>query len=252
MIPRDASPTRPYIGRMLRFLIPILLIVGVVAWWKFRAQASGNALRNGSKLLQNDHLEALFQKLADAAGVDKVEVRVLPDLNPNGLATDTGEIYVTQGFIDCFRRGEVTAPELASVAAHEMGHLALGHMKRRMIQVAGTQAAQLVLGGVLARIIPFIGGDLAVWLLGLITAKLSRKDEFEADAYATALMVRSGIGAEHQARLLEKLPELIPGAVNSDSWLASHPPSGDRAKAIRENAIRWSSHAPLLERKETP
>ena len=37
-------------------------------------------------------------------------------------------------------------------------------------------------------------------------ARLSRRDEFEADAYATALMVRSGIGAEHQARLLEKLP----------------------------------------------
>ena len=232
---------------MIKLLIPILLIVGAVAWWKFRAQSSGLALRKGSRPLQNDQLEGLFRKLADAADVESVEVRVLPNRNPNGLATDTGEIYVTQGFIDAFQRGDVSARELASVAAHEMGHLALGHMKRRMLQVAGTQAAQLVLGGVLARLIPFVGGYLAVWLLGLITAKLSRKDEFEADAYATALMVRSGIGAAHQARLLEKLPELIPGAGAPRSWLASHPPSDERAAAIRQNAERWQGHAPQLE-----
>ena len=237
---------------MFKLLLPILMIAGLVAWWKFRAQSSGSALRISSKVLQNDQLEALFQRLADAAGVDKVEVRVLPDRNPNGLATDTGEIYVTQGFIDCFKRGDVSARELASVAAHEMGHLALGHMKRRMLQVAGTQAAQMVLGGVMARIIPFVGGYLAVWLLGLVTAKLSRKDEFEADAYATALMVRSGIGAEHQAKLLEKLPDLIPGAADSKSWLASHPPSAERAMAIRENAERWVDHAPLLEERDVP
>ncbi|MEM7212039.1 MAG: M48 family metalloprotease, partial [Pseudomonadota bacterium] len=136
--------------------------------------------------------------------------------------------------------------ELASVAAHELGHLALGHMKRRALQVGGLQAAQLVLGGILGRVIPFFGGYLAVWLLGLVTAKLSRKDEFEADAYATALMVRSGIGAEHQATLLEKLPYLLPGAGGSASWLASHPPSDQRAQAIRDNADRWAGHAPQV------
>lgn len=244
---RDLGHINPYISRMIKLLLPFLVIAGLVAFWKFRAQASGNALRLSSRTLQNDQLERLFQRLADAAGVDRVEVRVLPDGNPNGLATDTGEIYITQGFIDCFRRGDVTAPELASVAAHEMGHLALGHMKRRMLQVAGTQAAQFVLGGLLARLIPFVGGYLAIWLLNLVTAKLSRQDEFEADAYATALMVRSGLGAEHQASLLEKLPKLIPGAVNSKSWLASHPPSDQRAAAIRQNAERWDVHAPSLD-----
>lgn len=232
---------------MLKLLLPILIIAGLVAFWKLRAQSSGYALRKTSRELQNDQLEALFQRLAHAAGVERVEVRVLADRNPNGLATDTGEIYITQGFLDAFRNGDVTARELSSVAAHEMGHLALGHMRRRMIQVAGTQAASMVLGGLLARMIPFVGGYLAVWLLNLVTAKLSRRDEFEADAYATALMVRSGIGAEHQATLLEKLPALIPGAADSKSWLASHPPSEERAAAIRENAERWRVHAPQIE-----
>ena len=235
---------------MLKFLIPILLVAGMVIFWKVRAQSSGHALRKQSKVLQNDQLQQLFQRLADAAGIDEVEVRVLPDRNPNGLATDTGEIYVTQGFIDAFRNGDVSARELASVAAHEMGHLALGHMKRRMYEVAGRQAAHMVLGGVLGRIIPVFGWHVSGWLLNFITAKLSRRDEFEADAYATALMVRSGIGAEHQATLLEKLPDLIPGAgTDHKSWLASHPPSDQRATAIRENANRWDGHAPSLDHR---
>ena len=236
---------------MLKLLIPILAVAFVVIFWKVRAQGSGHALRKQSKVLQSDQLEQLFQRLADAAGIDQVEVRVLPDRNPNGLATDTGEVYVTQGFIDAFRNGDVSAQELASVAAHEMGHLALGHMKRRMFEVAGRQAAHMVLGGILGRIIPWFGWYISNWLLNAITAKLSRRDEFEADAYATALMVQSGIGAEHQATLLEKLPDLIPGASTGEqSWLSSHPPSDQRAKAIRENSLRWEDHAPSLEHRQ--
>lgn len=230
---------------MIKLLLPVLIVAFAAAWWKLRAQGSGHALRAKSRPLQNDQLEALFQRLATAAGIDRVDVRVLPESDPNGLATDTGDIYFTRGFVDAFQRGEVTASELASVAAHEMGHLALGHMKRRMIEVAGRQAAQLVIGGLFGRLIPFVGGWLSARLLDLLTARLSRRDEFEADAYATALMVRAGLGAEAQATLLEKLPTLIPGAGGAPvTWLASHPPVDERAKAIRANAERWQNHAP--------
>ncbi|MEM7190198.1 MAG: M48 family metallopeptidase [Pseudomonadota bacterium] len=234
---------------MAKLLLPILMVAVAVIWFKVQAQMSGRGLRNRSRVLQNDQLEMLFGKLAGAAGIDTVEVRVIDDPNINGLATDTGEIYVTRGLVDRFRSGEITAPELASVAAHEMGHLALGHMKRRMYEVAGRQAAVMVL----ARVIPFVGVYVAGWLLNLITARLSRRDEFEADAYATALMVRSGLGAEAQASMLEKLPALIGAdamaaeARSSGSlsnWLASHPPVAERAAAIRDNQLRWKSHAP--------
>ena len=68
-------------------------------------------------------------------------------------------------------------------------------MRRRMVEVAGRQALYLVLGGMLGRFVPYFGWVATAWLLGLVAARLSRRDEFEADAYATALMVRSGIGA---------------------------------------------------------
>lgn len=229
---------------MLRLLIPALLVIGVVVYWKLHAQMSGRGLRKKSRPLANDQIEALLRRLARAAGIDRIELRLLPDKAINGLATDTGEIYVTRGLFDAFRTGKVTARELASVAAHELGHLALGHMRRRMVEVAGRQAAYIVLGGVLGRFVPYFGWIVTAWFLGLVAARLSRRDEFEADAYATALMVRSGIGAEHQATLLEKLPHLIPGsAAMATSWLASHPPVEERAAAIRENAERWRDHA---------
>ena len=230
---------------MIKLVLAALFVAAVVFLWKLQAQASGKGLRKRSRPLKNDQLEALLGRLARAAGIDAVEVRLLPDRSVNGLATDTGEIYITQGLLDTFRRGEVTARELASVAAHELGHMALGHMRRRMVEVAGRQAATLVLGGVLGRFVPYFGWMISAWLLNLLAARLSRRDEFEADAYATALMVRSGIGAEHQARMLEKLPGLVPGsAAMATSWLASHPPAEERAAAIRENARRWRDHAP--------
>lgn len=232
---------------MLKLLLPVLTVAFVVFLWKLRAQASGAGLRKRSRPLKNDQIEALLGRLARAAGIDRVEVRLLPDRSVNGLATDTGEIYLTQGLFDTFRSGEVSARELASVAAHELGHLALGHMRRRMVEVAGRQAAMIVLGGILGRFVPYFGWMISAWLLGLLAARLSRRDEFEADAYATALMVRSGLGAEHQARMLEKLPRLVPGAAAmATSWLASHPPVEERAAAIRDNATRWQHHAPQV------
>lgn len=230
---------------MLRFLIPVLIVLFVVALWKVRAVSSGRALRKASRPVRNDQLSALLDRLANAAGLDRVELRLLDDPAINGLATDTGDIYVTRGLFDKFRNGEISARELVSVAAHELGHLALGHMRRRMFEVGGRQAAQLALGAVLARFVPYFGWYLSAWLLGLVTARLSRRDEFEADAYATALMVRSGLGAEPQATMLEKLPQLVPGSAKGTvSWLSSHPPVEERAAAIRANAERWQDHAP--------
>ena len=238
---------QPYMFVMLKLLLPILGIVGLVVWWKIRARASGSALRQSSKVLQNDQLEALFRRLADAAEIDELEVRLLPDRNVNGLATDTGEIYITQGLFDTYRSGEVSGAEIASVAAHEMGHLALGHMRRRMFEVGGRQAAQLILGSVLGRIIPVLGWHISSWILNLVTASLSRRDEFEADAYATALMIRSGIGSENQTSMLEKLPKLVPGAAAPNSWLASHPPIAERVEAINNNSERWKNNVPAIE-----
>ncbi|MEM7526409.1 MAG: M48 family metalloprotease [Pseudomonadota bacterium] len=227
-------------------LLPLLVLgLGFYVFLRFAALSSGSALRARSRPLSHDTLEAIVQRLAHAAGIEQVEVRVLEDPIINGVATPDGGIYVTAGLLQRHREGALTAPEVGSVVAHELGHLALGHTRRRMIEISSAQTASVLLGGLLARVIPFIGWYLAQMLISLFVSRLSRRDEFEADAYATALMLRSGLGHEPQASMLEKLERLVPGArlQAGASWLASHPPVQDRAAAIRENARRWQEGA---------
>lgn len=229
---------------MTRLLPILLLVLGFFAMVRFSAWQSGRTLRKRSRPLRNDQVEAIMGRLARTAGIDSIEVRLLEMPAVNGLATPSGEIYITTGLFKKFQARKITGPELASVIAHELGHLALGHTKRRIIDVTGAQTLHMVLGSVLNRFIPVIGWFVARWVSTFLMSRLSRKDEFEADAYATALMLRSGLGAEPQVRMLEKLRKLVPeSAMQEMSWLASHPPVPERTEAIRANTARWEAKA---------
>ncbi|MGR3491028.1 MAG: M48 family metalloprotease, partial [Shimia sp.] len=140
------------------------------------------------------------------------------------------------------RRGDVTPEELTSVVAHELGHVALGHAKRRMMQMTVQTALRQGLMIVIARFIPFVGPYLVGALSSLISAKLSRSDEFEADAYATALMVKAGYGHEPQAEMLRKVDKWSGvGGMAAPAWFASHPRAEDRVAAIENNMRKWGA-----------
>jgi putative metalloprotease len=229
---------------MTRLIPFLLMIIGVFAMIKISAWQSGRQLVRSSRPLLNDQVDALLQRLARTAGIERVEVRLLDMPVVNGLATPSGEIYITHGLFRQFQTGRISAAELASVVAHEMGHLALGHTRRRIADVTGAQLLHIILGSILNRFIPILGWIVARWVATFMATRLSRNDEFEADAYATALMIRSGLGAEPQARMLEKLLELVPEAsAQETNWLASHPPVAERTLAIRVNAERWEEAA---------
>ena len=88
---------------------------------------------------------------------------------------------------------------MAAVIAHELGHVALGHSRRRMIDFSGQNAIRTALIMVLSRFIPGLGILIANTLTSLIAARLSRGDEYEADEYATALLIKSGIGTDRRS-----------------------------------------------------
>ena len=103
-------------------------------------------------------LGALTNQMAAALELEKIRVH-LYEIDPvNGLAAPDGKIYITRGFYRKFTNGEVTAAELASVVAHELGHVALGHSRRRMIDFSGQNALRTALAMILSRFIPGIGG----------------------------------------------------------------------------------------------
>ena len=72
-------------------------------------------------------------------------------------------------------------------------------------------------------------------------ARMSRRDEFEADAYASALLVKAGIGTAPQKSLFRKLDRLTgSGGQTAPDWLRSHPHTADRIAAIEANEARWN------------
>jgi putative metalloprotease len=160
----------------------------------------------------------------------------------NGLAAPDGRIFITRGFYNKFRSGEVSAEEIASVIAHELGHVALGHSRRRMIDFSGQNAIRTVLAMVLGRFIPFVGVWLANMITTLLAARLSRGDEYEADAYAAALLTKAGIGVAPQISLFRKLEALTQSNHGSaPAWMLSHPKTAERIAALQKLESRWNS-----------
>lgn len=225
---------------MLKFTPLLLALIWGLVMYRLSAWRTTRELEARSSELADPALARVFARLAEALDLPRVRVFLYEIAPVNGLAAPDGKVYITRGFYEKFRAGEITAEEMASVISHELGHVALGHARRRMIDFSGQNALRTALAMVLSRFLPGIGAYLAGWLTNLLAAKLSRVDEFEADAYATALMMKAGIGTGPQKSLFEKLPRLT-GAhgASAPAWLMSHPKTEERIKAIEANEVKW-------------
>jgi putative metalloprotease len=225
---------------MLKFAPIILAVLYAFAMFKFSAWNSKRALDANSSPLKDPALDQLNTDMANALDLPRIKVSVYEVEPVNGLAAPDGRIFITRGFLNKYKSGEVTAEEIASVIAHELGHVALGHSRRRMIDFSGQNAIKVVMAGLIGRFIPFVGPWVANMVTSLLAARLSRRDEYEADAYASALMTKAGIGTEPQKSLFRKLDKLAGvGGRGPTAWLMSHPKTADRIEAIEANEQKW-------------
>ncbi len=225
---------------MLKFTPILLALLYAFALYHFSAWRTRRELDANSTELADPRLRAITNRLAQALDLPRIRVHVY-EIDPvNGLAAPDGRIFITRGFFEKYRQGEVTGEEMASVIAHELGHVALGHTRRRMIDFSGQNALRTALAMMLGRFLPGIGPMLANLATTLLAARLSRRDEYEADAYAAALLTKAGIGTAPQKSLFRKLESLTrsPGAV-MPAWLLSHPKCEERVRAIEKLEREW-------------
>jgi STE24 endopeptidase len=149
----------------------------------------------------------------------------------------------------------LTPGEVEAVLAHELGHFKLKHVPKRMLAIFAASLAALALLGWLAQqqwfytglgVTPNLGAPndaLALLLLMFalppfgflvapLAAALSRRHEFEADAYACAQADGRAL-----ASALVKLHEDNAGTLTPDPLYAkfhySHPPAAERLAALR-------------------
>jgi putative metalloprotease len=225
---------------MLKFTPLLLAILYAVAMYRVSAFRTKKELNERSTELMDPKLAPILDRLAAALEIPKITV-YLYEVDPvNGLASPEGKVYLTRGFYRKFQNGEVTGEELASVIAHELGHVALGHTRRRMIDFSGQNALRAALAMLLSRFLPGIGVVIANTLTTLLAARMSRADEYEADEYASALMVKAGFGTGPQKSLFTKLEELTGARAGAmPAWLISHPKTPKRIEAIEAHEAKW-------------
>lgn len=227
----------------MAILLPVLLAVLYgLASYRFSVWRSSARLNSQSTELIDPDLNNLADQMAEALDLPRIKVYIHDIEQVNGFASADGRIFITRGFFQKYKRGEFTSEEMASVIAHELGHVALGHSRRRMIDFTGQNAVRVALGMFISRFIPGVGPWIAGQLMRLMSARLSRNDEFEADAYASALLIKTGIGTGPQKDLFAKFAKMHEAqAASPPAWLRSHPKSHQRIAAIEANEAKWQS-----------
>jgi putative metalloprotease len=225
---------------MLKVTPIILAVLYGLLMYRLSVWRTTKELDARSAELADPVLKRMSDRMAKALDIPRVRIHLYDIPQVNGLAAPDGRIFITRGFYDRYRAGEVTAEELASVVAHELGHVALGHSRRRMIDFSGQNALRTAVALMLNRFLPGFGVIVGNLLTTLIAARMSRDDEYAADAYASGLLIKSGIGTAPQKSLFRKLDTLAGNrGATPPAWMLSHPKSADRIAAIEANEARW-------------
>jgi STE24 endopeptidase len=143
--------------------------------------------------------------------------------------------------------------EIEAVLAHELGHFRLKHIQKRLLSTMALSLAALALLGWVAGQDWFYHGlgvsqpsawialllfmlvlPVFTFILQPLLSRLSRKHEFEADAYAVAQSSGSDLAQALVKMYRENASTLTPDPLYS-AWHDSHPPAPVRIERIYAN-----------------
>ncbi|MGJ5675934.1 MAG: M48 family metallopeptidase [Nostochopsis sp.] len=145
--------------------------------------------------------------------------QVVDDDKINAFATLGGFVYLNTGLIETAEN----EAELASVIAHEIGHIGGRHLVKQMRQKALEEGLLTAAGLDRNRAIQ-IGYQLARNLPG------SRKNEFDADERGLRTLTRTGYSQTAMVSFMQKLVKKGSGP----TFLSTHPATSDRINSIKK------------------
>ena len=170
----------------------------------------------------------------------KYKVTILNSPAINAFALPNGQLYITRGLVALAN----DKAELASVLAHEMGHVIAHHAAIREEQARQAAIISHVVNDVLSD--PNTGA-LALAKSKLTLAAFSRAQEFEADGIGVGMSARAGFdpfGASRFLTGMQRNADLKSSGGNADQraldFLSSHPATPERVKNALVNARQFS------------
>ncbi|MEH1827750.1 MAG: M48 family metalloprotease [Nostoc sp.] len=145
--------------------------------------------------------------------------QIVQDDSINAFATLGGYVYVHTGLL----KTADNEAELASVLAHEIGHIGGKHVVKQMQQKA-LESGLLTAAGLDRNSAVQIGVQLARDL------PRSRQNEFEADQRGLRTLTRTGYA---QSAMVSFMQKLLKKGGSAPTFLSTHPGTSDRIDALR-------------------
>ncbi len=171
----------------------------------------------------NRYINQIGQRLAQTSSRSNIPYtfQVVRDDSINAFATVGGFIYVNTGTI----KAADNEAQLASVIAHEIGHIEGKHVLKGIRKAAIEQGIASAAG---------IDRNTAVQLGVQLALRLprSRQYEYEADERGLDMLGKAGYDPSGMIGFFEKLLDKRGGS--APTFLSTHPATEDRIQAIKE------------------
>lgn len=211
-----------------------------------------HARRNGMSLIRDSEIEDILKSYAkpilEAARLDPKALRIfiVDSSDINAFVAGGQNLFIHTGLIQKSKQPD----ELIGVMAHEIGHIAGGHLTRFDAEIDRANRTSLVglLMGAAAAIAAKDPAGLAVGsMAGLSMAernflKFSRTQEASADQAAILFLEKSGQSPKGLYNMFKTLNHQVAISTSiQDPYLLSHPMTDERMRLI-ENACNTSPH----------
>lgn len=170
-------------------------------------------------------IDSIFLRITEKNHIDsdKIQIHIIENREVNAFALPGNHLIINTGLI-----GVTDSPEeLAGVICHEIAHIELDHIMKKLVKEVGVSLLVSMAGG-------NSGSEvLAETVRHLSSSAFDRKLEKEADLKSVDLLIKSNIDPNPFADFFYKIEG------NDDfsqhfSWLSTHPEFKDRSHYIVE------------------
>ncbi len=171
-------------------------------------------------------IDSIITHICRANRIDRksIKVHVLDKDEINAFALPNGHLIVYTGLI----KNADNEEELAGVICHEIGHIELNHVMKKLLKEVGISVLVSMTSG--------NGGTEIIKETSKIlsSSAFDRQLEKDADLKAVDYLISAKLNPESFANFLYKLSDKEDETTKYLTWISTHPDSKERAKYIVE------------------
>ena len=180
-------------------------------------------------------VDSILTRICKANELDRnrIKVHLIKNEEINAFALPNNHLIINSGLINYCENPE----ELSGVLSHEIAHMELNHIMKKLTQEIGLSALLSVTKGKDIKVLKEIAGTLS-------SSAYSRKLEKEADIKGVDYLLKAHIHPKYLADFLFRLSSSTSAANKYLSWINTHPDSEERAVYL----IKYGSNTKMDEK----